>query len=271
MFILSLVVLILSFGWLCFQPDWEPAIVFLGSLGAVVKVDSPIKLKVKAKYLDSRSKKLRIESGKIIDSDIVILDILKKLCAGEELLFKCISLDAKGYYKKYGNGAESEDVKLYNKAKSDALEAKARQLEEATKILAYLYKERYLTVEISKLPEMLRNYVLISHPTQNGKPSYCEGIDSKAFDIYSDNISGKSMTFIADLPSVAVSELLDKYNAEDIQTFAVPYQYSLLELPKSTYYNYVVPAQLHASLTKYSAFNKNGEFWAAHNWAFGPH
>ncbi|HDZ9291018.1 TPA: hypothetical protein RUZ30_003691 [Vibrio cholerae] len=73
MFILSLVVLILSFGWLCFQPDWEPAIVFLGSLGAVVKVDSPIKLKVKAKYLDSRSKKLRIESGKIIDSDIVIL------------------------------------------------------------------------------------------------------------------------------------------------------------------------------------------------------
>lgn len=271
MFILSLVVFILSFGWLCFQPDWAPAIVFFGSLGAVINFDSPIKVKVKEKYLDSRSKKLRIESGKIIDSDIVILDILKKLCAGEEVLFKCINLDAKEYYKKYKNNTEPEDITLYNKLKSDALKAKACQLEDATKTLAYLYKEGYLTIELSKLPEILRNYVLISHPTQSGKPSYCEGVDSKAFDIYSNNISGKSMTFIADLPSVAVSELLDKYNAVSIQTFAVPFQYSLLELPENTYYNYVVPAQLHASLTKYSAFSKNGEFWAAHNWAFGPH
>ncbi|KIN14477.1 hypothetical protein [Halomonas sp. KHS3] len=135
--------------------------------------------------------------------------------------------------------------------------------------IIYLYNKRLLNVAIDCVPKIIKNFVKVVYSSSTGYPSFSE--KTKPFDVYSNNVTDGQIHFVADIPETIVKQILEKLNLSSTQQLAIPYQYSLLDLPDKAVYEYVVPAQLFAALTRFEGLNSEDQFWAIHNWAFGPH
>ncbi|MBB1307753.1 hypothetical protein [Pseudoalteromonas sp. SR43-5] len=271
MFIFTVIIFIGSLGWVYFEPGWEPSLFSIASFAAVVSSENHVKRWIKNKINDFRAKKITIENGLISDSDEDILKIIRPLCLGENVLFTCTNVDAFKFKKDSMTQFDSDEIRFYKKSKSDSLLAKSKLVESAVVIISELYKSHLINMEISDLPKVIRNFVKITYPNSNGKPSFFINGKTTSFDIYSNSIDGKTFSFIADFPDNIVEKILTKLNLKNTSELAIPYHYSALELPEDAFNEYVLPAQIHSALKVYKEYKDNDSFWVAYNWAFGPH
>ena len=271
MFIFTIIIFIGSLGWAYFEPGWEPILFSIASLATMLSSNSSVIGYIKNKLEHFRAKKITIESGLISDSDEHILKIIKALCLGEDCLIKCIDVDALKLKKDSMKHTISDEERFYKKSKSDNFLVKSKLVESAFFILSELQKSHLVNVEISNLPKVLRNIVKITYPKTNGRPSYFIEGKTALFDIYSEQIEGQILSFVADFPPEVVEKILTKLNIESTNELAIPYDYSVLQLPEEAFNEYVLPAQIHAVLKKYPKYRDNENFWIPSNWAFGLH
>ncbi|MDC9515411.1 hypothetical protein PSH47_19905 [Pseudoalteromonas sp. CST5] len=272
MFIFTVIIFIGSLGWVFFEPGWEPSLFSIASFSAMISFKNHVRKCIKNKINAFRSKKIFIENGLISDTDEKILEIIRPLCLGENVLFKCTNLDALRFKKDSMNQSDNDDVRFYKKSKSDNLIAKSKLVESAIVIISDLYKSHLICIEMSDIPQVIRNFVKITYPNSNGKPSFSIDGETTSFDIYSNSISdGKIFSFVADFPDDIIKKTLAKLSLKNINELAIPYNYSVLQLPEEAFNKYVLPAQVYSVLSVYKEYKEDYSFWVSCNWAFGPH
>lgn len=269
MFVFSIIIFLGSLGWLYSDPDWEPAIVAISSLAAVIFNESHVKVYFSEKIRTLRAKKIPIENGAIAISDAELLDIVRPLCLGENKSYKFEDRDAERLEKHARKNVKDKNQIFYVLSQVKRSNSKLELIESGLEKIVYLYDNRFLNVAIDYVPKIIKNFVNIVYSSSTGKPNFSQ--KTKPFDIYSNNVTDGQIHFVADIPETIVKQILEKLNLSSTQQLAVPYQYSLLDLPDMAVYEYVVPAQVFAALTRFEGLQSNDQFWAIQNWAFGPH
>ena len=269
MFAFSLIIFLGSLGWIYFEPGWEPTLFSISTLAALVLNESHVKRYFSEKVRGWKTKKIPIENGSIVVSDEDILDIVRPLCLGKDLLYVFEDKGAKELAEHARKYLSDKNEKFYAFAQVHRSSSEIDLVNSGFKIIVYLYKKGIINVAIDRIPEIFKNYVKLVYSSSTGHPNYSER--SKPFDIYSNNVTDGQIHFVADIPEAIVEKILIKLNISSTQQLAIPYQYSLLDLPDNAVYEYVVPAQILAALTRFTSLKSEDNFWAIHNWAFGPH
>lgn len=269
MFVFYVIIFLGSLGWLYSDPDWEPAIASISSLAAVVFSESHVKLYLSEKIKSLRAKTIPIENGAVVISDSELLDIVRPLCLGEDKSYKFEDRDAESLEKHARKNVNDKNQKFYVLSQVNRSKAKLELVNYGLEKIVYLYNKRLLNVAIDCVPAIIRNFVSIVYSSSTGHPNFPE--KTKPFDVYSNNVTDGQIHFVADIPEAIVEKILEKLNLSSTQQLAIPYQYSLLDLPDRAVHEYIVPAQVYAALTRFEGLESDDQFWAIHNWAIGPH
>jgi len=269
LFVFSIIIFLGSLGWLYSDPDWEPAIVAISSLASVIFNESHVKLYFSEKIRTLRAKKIPIENGTITISDAELLDIVRPLCLGENKSYKFEDRDYKRLEKYARKSIKDKNQKFYVLSQVNSSNSKLGLIDSGLEKIVYLYNKRFLNVTIDCVPKIIKNFVNIVYSSPTGHPSFSQ--KTKPFDVYSNNVTDGQIHFVADIPETIVKQILEKLNISSTQQLALPYHYSLLDLPDIAVYEYVVPAQVFAALTRFKGLGSDDQFWAIQNWAFGPH
>lgn len=266
----TLIIFIGSLGWLISSPDWEPTLFAISSCAALLAQEPHGKSLIKILARKIKSKKITLKDrGDIITSDEDLLEIIKNKSLGKstEITFIDASADA---LKKYANKkAKDESEKYYLLAQVKRMNEKLQLVESGLNVLTEKYSMGFFRTSINSLPEIFREYVRLLYPPLPDDERFMAYHSSTHFDIYSNSISGKVLSFVASFPEETCDKLLEKFGCKTIQEFTIPYNHSAIELPEPVINRHVVPALILAGQTRYKDISNNDNFWALHNWSFG--
>jgi hypothetical protein len=269
LFIFSLLIFVGSLGWVYSEPNWEPILFAFSSFSVVVFSESHIKSFIASKYHSYKAYKIVISDGKILSSDQSLMEIIRPLCLGENLEIKFTNLDDDSLVQHAKKKVEDENQKYYLLAQVDRRRKKLALSSEGLKKITFLYRKGLIRCEVEKLPSIIRGYISFLYPPLTTSPDV--QYRKRPFDIYSSSVVKSEISFIADIPNIEVQELIEELEIKSTQEMCIPYVYSVLQIPRKTLYEYVVPAQIFYGLTRYKKEAENDKFWALHNWAIGPH
>ncbi|WFS17198.1 hypothetical protein P9K38_17295 [Pseudomonas sp. 905_Psudmo1] len=272
MFWFTLIIFIGSLGWLFSSPDWEPALFSVSSLAALLAQEPHGKSLIKRLISKIKSKKITIKGrGNITNSDEELLDIIRRKSPGQVSEAIIIDMSANELKKYAERKAKDDNEKYYLLAQAKRMNEKLPLVAAGLDTLAEKYSKGFFRVGVDSLPGIFREYVNLIYPPLPIDNRFIPYNKSTNFDIYSNNINGKELSFIASFPEEVCRQLLDKFEAKSLQHFTIPYNHSAIELPETAIYKHVVPALILAGQTKYKELGRNDNFWALHNWAFGLH
>lgn len=270
MFILSLLILIGSIGWLLFEPGWEPSLFALSSFSAVVYSEGHLREHLKRKIKSYKSKKILISEGNIIADDEELMKLMRPLCLGKKVSFEVINLEDDALEKNARKMVKDENEKYYKLAQINRHKKKLNLCSEGIKKIADLYRQGFINCDIGSLPNIVRRYVSIIYRPLSSSSLLLDKSKEVAFDIYSNSSVKGEISFIADIPSEEVDKMFRKLEINSAQDMRLRYFYSVLEVPERVLNEYIIPAQVSYGLTTFKEI-ANDSFWAHQNWAIGPH
>jgi hypothetical protein len=253
-----------------FEPGWEPSLFALSSASAVVFSESYVKNYIKEKYQSYKSNKIIISEGEIIADDEELMKFLRPLCLGEDVSIDVRNLEDDILENHARKKVKDENERYYLLAQVDRRKKKLDLCSEGIKKIAELYRQGFIRCRIDNLPNVVRRYVSVIYPPLPNSSGFLERHKETAFDVYSNSVIKGEISFIADIPSAEVDEIVTKLEIKSTQDMCAPYFYSVLQIPERILHEYIIPAQVSYGLTRYKEI-ADDNYWAPQNWAIGPH
>ena len=266
--LISLIVFLGSLGWLYYEPGWEPSLFMLTSFSGLVFSESRIKSIVRGKFRDRLAKKISVSGGLVVTCDKELMKLIRPLCLGENLLFRFVNEDDIELERHAKKKVNDDNTKHHLLIRVQRRKVKLDLCEQGLRKIAELYREGHMQCGIDNLPSIVRKFVSIIY--SSAVKSSPEKRSERPFDVYSNSVVKGEISFIADIPDSEVGKIIEVLGIGSVQDMCLPYMYSVLQIPESILYDYIIPAQVFAGLTKFTSIKSNN-FWSLHNWAIGPH
>jgi hypothetical protein len=260
-----------SIGLLFFEPGWEPSLFALSSFSATIFSENHIRDHIKQRLRHFKAQNIKVSEGFIKTSDKELMKIFRQLCLDQNLDIKVINLDDDALEKFAKKKVNDEDRKYHLLAQVKRFKKKIDLCEQGIRKIAELYEKRLIRCNIDLLPIIARRYVSIVYPPMFDidNSSFIERQKEIGFDIYSRDVIKGEISFMASIPNSSIDLILKKLKIKSTQEMSLPYMYSVLDIPESILYEYIVPNQVLSGLTRYKEI-ENVKFWAPQNWAIGP-
>lgn len=270
MFYFSILIFLLSVGWLISSPDWEPLIIATTSLSGILfykHKDPENKSWLQRKLKNLCSKNITInDENKLEISEIEFNKVFSELLLGKKSNF-IFSYSLSKKYRTHAKKEASLEISHGFLRRAEGFDKKVKLLDACFHRLIWLYQKKLTQAPISRAYSLTQRIVNLIFDDPIVPNNFTK------LDIYTNYKEMGQIGYPIYIPTDKYKEIENKINQEFPSSgsglLTTPYNFHVIEIPEEIKLYEVIPAHVYFSEVRYSKIKDSEEYWHYWSWSFG--
>jgi len=262
---IALIIFIGAIGWSYADPDWEPFLFLISSLGVLLSQESHFKNTLESLLPKKNKRTILIkEDGSISYCKSSCIEIITPMILGEIINLSVISKEAESL-RTYAQKEEDPNKKFHLKNRANILDKSMNLIKDGIFKIAELHKNGFIICRLQDLPIIVESFISLI------LESNLVSANCSIFDIYTRTKDGDEIWFTVKFNKEETDSILKKFKASSSQDLAIPYNFMVSDIQSEILDNKVIPKQVLMSLTNHKEHATDSQYWLIFNWYIGPH